>query len=136
MNKRLFIAIKIVPDRGFLEDFRELKSMLRHESVKWVEEHNIHVTLKFLGETEEKKIPAIVDAVLQVAGKTRPFGFSLQGLGVFGSSYNPKVVWTGIEPYQHLVELMRQVHEALEPLGFPRDRQNLVPHLTLGRVKF
>jgi RNA 2',3'-cyclic 3'-phosphodiesterase len=136
MTKRLFIAIKVNPDNGFLEEYRELRSLLRHEAIKWVEERNIHVTLKFLGETEEERIPAIITSIEQVAVLTSSFEFFLRGLGVFGSSYNPKVVWTGIDPYDRLAALMKQVHKALEPAGFPMDRQNLVPHLTLGRVKF
>jgi 2'-5' RNA ligase len=136
MTKRLFIAIKVNPDNGFLEEYRELRSMLRHEAIKWVEERNIHITLKFLGETGEEKIPVVTAAMEEVAAGNRSFQFSLQGLGVFGSSYNPKVVWTGIEPYDRLAALMEQVHKAMDPVGFPMDRQNLVPHLTLGRIKF
>jgi 2'-5' RNA ligase len=136
MNKRLFIAIKIHPDEAFLGELRELRSLLRHEAIKWVEEGNIHITLKFLGETGEEKIPAVEAAMEAVAAGNRSFKFSLRGVGVFGSSYNPKVVWTGIDPYDRLAALMEQVHKAVEPVGFPIDRQNLVPHLTLGRIKF
>ena len=134
--KRLFIAIKIKPDAEFMEQFRELKDALRHEPVKWVEEHNIHITLKFLGETAEERIPAIGEALDKVAKSTKVFRFSLQGLGLFGSKYDPRVIWTAITPYESLVSLMQEVHTALENAGFERDRQNLVPHLTLGRIKF
>ncbi len=136
MAKRLFIAIKVEPGREYMGEFRALKTALRGESIKWVEERNIHLTLKFLGETEESRIPAILSALEGVASATDSVQFSLKGIGVFGSSYNPRVVWAGIEPYDRLAQLMEEVHTALEPVGFPRDRQNLVPHLTLGRVKF
>jgi 2'-5' RNA ligase len=134
--KRLFIAIKIKPDDAFMQQFRELKDALKHEPIKWVEEHNIHITLKFLGETNEKVIPAIGEALHVVAGRTKTFRFSLEGLGIFGSKYEPRVLWTAIQPYDMLVSQMRAVHDAMEPLGFEKDRQNLVPHLTLGRIKF
>lgn len=133
--KRLFIAIKVSPDKKFLDQIHSLEESLRHERIKWVEENNIHITLKFLGETEEKLIPGIIEALRNVALNTKPFSYCLQHLGIFGSSYNPRVVWVGIEPYQELVNLMKQTHQEMKPLGFDPDRQNLVPHLTLGRIK-
>jgi 2'-5' RNA ligase len=45
------------------------------------------------------------------------------------------VVWTGIEPYDMLVALMNNLHSDLASVGFEPDRQNQVPHLTLGRIK-
>ncbi len=134
--KRLFAALKIEPDADFLESYRDLRHALRPEAIKWVEEHNIHVTLKFMGETEERRIPAISAALAGCAATAQGFEFRLSGLGIFGSSYAPRVVWTGIEPYDKLAALMKAVHSALIPAGFKPDRQNLVPHLTLGRIKF
>jgi RNA 2',3'-cyclic 3'-phosphodiesterase len=133
--KRLFIAIKIDPDNAFLEQLRQLKIHFRHEKIKWVEDHNIHVTLKFLGDTEEERIPEIVGAIKQVAEQHPVFTIQLQKLGVFGSRYDPRVIWAGIEPYTELVSLMQRVHSSLVPAGFEPDRQNLIPHLTLGRIK-
>ena len=134
--KRLFIAIKINPDQEFLTQFQSLRSSLSHEKIKWVEEQNIHITLKFFGETDEKRIPGIVAVMEKIAAGTREFSLSLKKLGVFGSSYDPRVVWVGIEPYQAVADLMKQLHQELKTVGFEPDRQNLVPHLTLGRIKF
>ena len=134
--KRLFIAIKISPDQRFMDQFRNLKSALRHERIKWVEEQNIHITLKFFGETEEDRIPAIYESMQKVASGVKAFRFSLKKLGIFGSSYEPRVVWAGIEPYRELVEIMQSLHNELKKAGFEPDRQNLVPHLTLGRIKY
>lgn len=133
--KRLFIAIRIKPDPDFMDQFRELKTALGHESIKWVEERNIHITLKFIGETGEERIPAIGKALDGVAQSVNAFRFSLKGVGIFGSRYDPRVIRTGIEPYEPLASLMQRVHDALEQAGFERDRQNLVPHLTLGRIR-
>jgi len=133
--KRLFVALKIQPDSVFFESFRELKKALTHEKIKWVEEHQIHITLKFLGETQEALIPEIIAALNHRAVQQAPFGFSLHGLGIFGSSYSPRVVWVGIEPFAELSQLMRELQKDLAQIGFEADRQNLVPHLTLGRIK-
>jgi 2'-5' RNA ligase len=133
--KRLFAALKIYPDPGFLSSYRSLKAELHKEPVKWVEEHNIHVTLKFFGETGERMIPVIDSVLERCANQTGAFSMALAGLGIFGSSYAPRVVWVGIEPYDRVSGLMKLVHDGLAEAGFERDRQNLVPHLTLGRIK-
>jgi RNA 2',3'-cyclic 3'-phosphodiesterase len=133
--KRLFAAIKIYPDPEFMKHFHQLKQQLSFEKIKWVEDHNIHITLKFFGETEEKKIPEIRDVLYKIADKNRSFRFRLSSIGIFGSRYDPRVIWTGIEPYDSLVLLMQAFRDELGAIGYQPDRQNLVPHLTLGRVK-
>lgn len=134
--KRLFAAIKIYPEKAFLDQLHQLESKLRHEKIKWVEDNNIHVTLKFFGETEEKRIPQINSALQSVADNTKSFEVSLKQLGIFGSSYDPRVVWVGIHPYDNLVNIMKMMQENLQLIGYVPDRQNLVPHLTLGRIKY
>ena len=134
--KRLFDAIKIHPEKAFLDHLHLLETQLRHEKIKWVEDHNIHITLKFFGETEENKIPGINTVLQSVADKTKSFELSLQKLGIFGSSYNPKVIWVGIHPYDDLVDIMKELQKELKSIGYEPDRQNLVPHLTLGRIKY
>jgi RNA 2',3'-cyclic 3'-phosphodiesterase len=134
--KRLFAAVKIDPGEEFLEGFREMKSAFSHEPVKWVEEHNIHITLKFFGDTEEAKISAIARELGEVSSGTKGFVLRLKNLGIFGSAYDPRVIWVGIEPYDKLSALMKEIRDRMEQIGLAADRQNLVPHLTLGRIKF
>lgn len=134
--KRLFAAIKINPDRNFLDHFHRLQVTLGYEKIKWVEDHNIHMTLKFFGDTEEGKIPGIISVLKSISDRVPVFSFQLNSLGIFGSRYDPRVIWTGIEPYDALAGLMKLVREELKMIGYMPDRQNLVPHLTLGRIKF
>jgi RNA 2',3'-cyclic 3'-phosphodiesterase len=133
--KRLFAAIEISPDNAFLDQYRKLKAQLRQEKIKWVEEHNLHLTLKFFGDTEEYRILDISRVLESVAGRMECFGFWLEGLGVFGSRYDPRVIWVGIRPYERLVSLMKETGEELKSIGYTPDRQNLVPHLTVGRIR-
>ncbi len=134
--KRLFAAIKINPDKTFLNQFNEIQNRLQHERIKWVEDYNIHITLKFFGETEETKIPEITRVLGEVADCTKTFSLVLHNLGIFGSSYDPRIVWVGIEPYENLESIMKLIRDKLEVIGYTSDRQNLIPHLTLGRIKF
>ncbi|MEI6454938.1 MAG: RNA 2',3'-cyclic phosphodiesterase [bacterium] len=132
--KRLFVAIKIDPDPGFLTFYRSLKNSLGAERIKWVEEHNLHITLKFLGETPEGLIPKTNNILAEYTRGLSRFNFQLKGLGVFGSRFAPRVIWTGLEPFMEITGMMHDIQRDFMPIGFEKDRQNHVPHLTLGRV--
>jgi len=134
--KRIFAAIKTEPGEKFINTLSVLRSRLCSEHIKWVESCNFHVTLKFFGETDEGLIPGISETLGTIAGKNPKLNFNLSGLGIFGSSYQPKVIWAGIHPHEPLALLMKIIQKEMEPYGFESDRQNIVPHLTIGRIKF
>jgi RNA 2',3'-cyclic 3'-phosphodiesterase len=133
--KRLFAAIKIHPSVTFISLLYQFKQALRNENIKWVEPQNIHITLKFFGETEDFKIKGIIDQLTDVASRHEPFDFSIKGTGIFGSSYNPRVIWFGISERDELINLSNDVLNSMAKIGWERDRQNFVPHLTAGRIK-
>ncbi|HOW30923.1 MAG TPA: RNA 2',3'-cyclic phosphodiesterase, partial [Bacteroidales bacterium] len=133
--KRLFAAVKIIPSPNFISVVRSLASELRHERIKWVELHNMHLTLKFFGETEESRIPDINKALSAAAENVEPFTLHLGRTGIFGSRYDPRVIWFGIDPEPGLNKLAGDVVSNLRQAGWRPDRQNFVPHLTVGRIK-
>lgn len=133
--KRLFVAVNIHPSEKFLKTYDSLKSGLRFARITWVKPESIHVTLKFFGETMENRIPEISRVLREVALRHKPFTCELVNAGIFGSSYNPKVIWFGIEKAEPLKELGGDVLQAVETIGWEHDRQNFVPHLTIGRIK-
>jgi len=134
--KRLFAAVKTEPGESFIRSYGELRARLVTEPIKWVEEHNIHITIKFLGETEETLIPAISETLGKIAKDWPVITFQLKGIGLFGSKYQPRVVWAGVDPPVSLASLMQNTQKEMEVHGFKIDRQNIIPHLTLGRIKF
>lgn len=131
--KRIFAAVKIELQPAIHQLFQQLKQHLSADKIKWVEEENLHITLKFFGETPEDKVEAIAVALKQITTQLS-FEITFGQLGIFGSSYNPRVVWLGIEDGGNLSKLSERIKEIVVPLGFPNDRQNFVPHLTLGRI--
>ena len=133
--KRLFVAIKIHPSARYISVFNEITTSLRHERIKWVEPENMHLTLKFFGETDEKQIPAISKAMETAVEKLKPFTLRISNTGIFGSRYDPKAVWFGIEKNAALELLVKNLFGELENCGWDQDRQNFVPHLTIGRIK-
>src|SRR5512133_2720875 len=133
--KRLFAAVKVHPSKEFLETYNSLKSGLRFSRITWVKPESIHITLKFFGETEEKRIPEISRVLNEVASRHQPFVSELVNVGIFGSSYSPKVIWFGLEKAEPFKELGIDVLKSVEKIGWEPDRQNFVPHLTVGRIK-
>lgn len=133
--KRLFAAIKIHPSAKYISLFNEISSSLRHERIKWIEPENTHLTLKFFGETDEAKIPAICHALEAAVALSKPFTLKISNTGIFGSHYDPKVLWFGIEKNDELENLAQNIFAKLAKYGWEQDRQNFVPHLTIGRIK-
>lgn len=135
MSKRLFLAVPIRPEVQLLKQRTFLMSNLLDEKINWVKEENIHLTLKFIGKTPAKKIPDIIEAVNECVKKTKSFQMILERIGLFGSNYHARVVWLGIKENKQLRKLHECILKSLEDIGFPSDRQNFVPHFTLGRIK-
>jgi len=133
--KRLFAAIALKPGKEFIITYTEFQKTLKNERITWVGINNMHLTIKFFGETDERRIPSIANALKNGAAQIPSFGLLFNQTGVFGSKYNPKVIWLGAEVQPILNQLVEMIKVELEKEGFGYDRQNFVPHLTLGRIR-
>ena len=133
--KRLFVAVRIKPDPDFLNVFFRLKKDLEYEKINWVDVNNLHFTLKFLGKTETSEITNVTETLEHIAQTTKAFDIKIENLGIFGSRYQPRVIRAGIDKSETLLSLGENVLNNLDKAGFKRDRQNFVPHITLGRIK-
>lgn len=104
--------------------------------VRWVEPGNLHVTLKFLGEVPQGRIPSLQAALDGVARCHPPLELRVGGLGAFPNCRQPKVVWAGIVGGQEaLGRLARHVDLELARLGLPLETRPFAGHVTLGRVR-
>ena len=136
--KRLFLAIPIkTNDNGFIPRLDGLRRQLAHEKrINWVKPDNIHLTLKFIGSTPNEDIPKIIDAVGDMLKNHKSFTMDFNRTGIFGSRYAPRVLWLGMQNTpQELYDLEEDTLKAFDNIGYLRDRQNFVPHITLGRIK-
>ncbi|MDY0076136.1 MAG: RNA 2',3'-cyclic phosphodiesterase [Bacteroidales bacterium] len=133
--KRLFLAIPLSPEPALLALLQSLSSALDYERINWVKPANMHLTLKFLGPTTDEKIPEIVALINNCVRDVKPFDLQFDKTGIFGSRYQPRVLWLGLsEEPEQLNPLANSIIDGMDNIGFKRDRQNFVPHLTLGRI--
>ncbi len=95
----------------------------------------IHVTLKFLGETDEAAIPKLIDAMDKAVKGVAPFEISLKGMGSFPSKDNIRVVWVGMHGAEPLISIAKVLGDECARLGFEKEERPFSPHLTVGRMK-
>ncbi len=133
---RLFIAIELSePIRDILS---QIQSHLKYSGadVKWVEKDNIHLTLKFLGETTEKKAEEVRSALDIIGSQTRSFEISLKDIGSFPKIDYPRVIWVGLDKgVLESTVLATKIDEALSKMGFQKETRPFAAHLTIGRVR-
>jgi RNA 2',3'-cyclic 3'-phosphodiesterase len=103
--------------------------------VRWLDEHALHLTLKFLGDTEGAAVAALGDALRDTARRHAPLTLELTGFGAFPSLRRASVLWVGVAPSEPLLALQAEVELALARLGWGREQKPFRPHITVGRVR-
>ena len=136
MMKRLFIGVPLesteaAKQAGIWKDDRSLNQ----NRMNWVHPEYWHVTLYFMGNTEESRIVLLHQLIEQSFLSIHAFSTQLKGVGVFPHEHNPKVLWLGLENLENLMPYYIKLGELLEENGFPFDSKPLNPHLTLARIK-
>jgi 2'-5' RNA ligase len=133
--KRIFIALKVEAGETLLKMISSLKSGLSKDIIKWTSPDNIHITLAFLGDTEEKMIKAISSMLKEKCNGTGRFELILNGSGIFRNLSDPRIIWTGIEPSEKLMHLNEIIMNGLKELNIKLEERPFNPHLTIGRIK-
>jgi 2'-5' RNA ligase len=129
---RCFIAIDIPEEikEKIMAIEKELEEKIK-ESAKFVERENLHITLKFLGEIEENKIPEIKEIINSIS--FTPFKIKLKGIGVFPNEKFIRVIWIGGES-KELEGIASYLDEKLKSIG-KFESEEFTIHLTIARVK-
>ena len=126
---RLFIAL------GLPDDIRDRLAGLAGglPGARWVEPHNLHLTLRFIGETDEGRM-ADLDAELAEV-RAPPFELTLDGAGQFGGGRKIHSLWIGAERSEALNHLQAKIESAVVRAGFAPETRKFTPHVTLARLK-
>lgn len=112
-----------------------IASLRSFRAFRWVGGEQIHVTLKFLGESDAGAIQSL-DTNLARLGGVRPFDVCLGGAGAFPNLSRPRVVWLGIGAGgEQLAKLASRVEQAAKSASYEPEKRKFQPHLTLGRAR-
>jgi 2'-5' RNA ligase len=133
---RLFIAIDPPPE--VTDKIRVIQETLEHTKadVNWVSPDNYHITIKFIGETDESFLPEIRSRLTRAAGEVPQFDLEVEGISRLPEKGPARVIVSRIlSPDNRLTKLHRLIDSGLGGIGLPMDTRVLLPHLTLGRVR-
>ena len=128
-----FFAIPLTPDvKSWLYDCQRKLQDKGLTYKQWVGIDDFHITLKFLGSTNEMTRQQVVDKVKQIE-TSAPFKLKLGNFGWFGLSDKPRVAWIGVEKPPELIQLQQQIDTTTEEYGFKKENRPYRPHITLGK---
>jgi RNA 2',3'-cyclic 3'-phosphodiesterase len=135
---RLFIAIEL-DDQARVAIAMEQKRLKRilgedtRSTLKWVNPEHMHLTLAFLGEVDDGRSEALIDAMRQPIARP-PLTMAFGGIGVFPPHGAPRVLWLGVSAGgPGVIDIQRDVAERLRTLHFELEARPFHPHLTLAR---
>jgi len=135
---RTFIAVELqkdvvdAVDRFLTKTTQEIKN----NKISWVKKENLHITIKFLGEIEEKQVETINKVLSEISKSIESFEVEIKEIGVFPNLNYPRVIWIEVkDETNNLVSLANLVEEKLAKFGFQKEDKEFTAHLTIGRVK-
>ncbi len=133
MSFRGFISADIEPNDQLARILIGLSAS--RADIKVVKPELLHVTLKFLGQTDENLVPEIESRIAAACAGITPFRLRLKGMGAFPSLSNIRVVWVGIENGDPLGKIADALEKSTSELGFKEEKRGFKPHLTLARMR-
>ena len=133
--KRTFIAIPVKPSDDFMEFYYSIKQNIQGK-INWGAIDYLHLTLGFFGTTSPEHERQIIAVLQKIVKQNEPFLLLFQGLGVFPSNNNPRVIWVGLKQSQELTKLYDDLWDELTNYGLTKDKKSFKPHLTLDRIKW
>ena len=135
---RAFIAIPLPPSvrRALGSLAADVGRAWDEGAVRWIPPDNIHLTLRFLDDTDAGLVPALAQVLDELAAAHAAFPLALQGTGAFPNPPRARVIWAGLDdPQQGLPRLKKELDRRLQSLGWPSEKRPFRPHLTIGRVR-
>jgi 2'-5' RNA ligase len=132
---RLFFAIPL-PEalKGRLAEFQR-RAKATSPAATWSDPRGFHLTLAFLGETEEARVPLLAEVARRCASSCRSFDLTTGALGGFPSEQHARVLWLGLEESLGLETLCMTLRKGLREYGCDFDEKPFKAHVTLARFK-
>jgi 2'-5' RNA ligase len=134
---RTFIALALPPK--IKTEISKLQNLLQQpdykSSLKWVDPNNLHITLKFLGETTPEKVDLLSEKIKKHLHPVKPITVTLSNLGAFPSISKPNVIWSDVFPKDELIMTFKNIETICLSEGFEQEQKPFKTHITLARLK-
>jgi 2'-5' RNA ligase len=135
---RLFCAIELSEEirTRAAEHIARLRSALPRVRAGWERPEKLHLTLKFLGDVEQSRVPALSLAAERAASSVAPFTLTIADAGAFPTHGPARVLWLGLRDSSgSLTRLQQSLEDECAAAGFKREGRSFHPHLTLARLR-
>jgi 2'-5' RNA ligase len=135
---RVFVAVDISFEarRKAAAYIETLRSEFRQIRVGWDKPEKLHLTLKFLGDADEKQLTQLHEIVEKVSGEISLFKLRISETGVFPNARSARVLWIDVKDEAgNLARINDLLETECEKIGFAKEKRKFVPHLTIGRVR-
>lgn len=142
MTKRTFLALELPPSvRTWVQTLQQsyeaqLRVLQLPSLLRWTKPEQLHITLRFFGETTLQQEERIAGALDALASRTGVFQLYLNETGCFPLRGAPQVVWVGI--HGDMLDLHRcqqHVEHIAQDAGFAAETRAFSPHLTIARAQ-
>jgi len=132
---RTFIALEL-PELD-LKKIIEIRNnyINDYDKIKWEPINKLHLTLKFLGDTDEKIIPEINSELEKILKKYEVFELAFDKFGLFTKDKKPRILWVGLKDNIKLNSLAQEIDNVISQFGFEKEKRKFTPHITLLRIK-
>lgn len=133
MTKRLFVAAPL--PKEYKENLLKSVRLYDSKNCRPTKEENLHVTVLFLGNTEESQIPEIVENLKMLAQKTKPFELCFDKVALAPPGRRKTMVWAVFKKSSSFENLIHDASESLKKYLRNQTPPNLLPHVTLARSR-
>ena len=132
---RIFISVFVPKEIVNIKEMLKTIIDTRGIKIRWIQDGNMHLTLKFIGNTTEESIDSINNAIHDLVKDTPFINLSISGTGCFSKRDRANTLWVGIKgDLDKLEQLILNINNKLEPLGFPIERRKFLPHIAIARI--
>ena len=135
---RMFCAFELPESLQTLihDHVKRVREAVPESVASWSRPENIHLTVKFFGNVDPARVPAITATAEQVVKEFPPIHIEVGKTGVFPRPSRPQVMWIGVEdPSGALSKLQQRLEDHFALEGFSKEDRVYRPHLTIARIR-
>ena len=133
-DRRMFLGIPIPLDIGsHITHFR--RQFTPSSQIRWVPDAQLHITVYFLGNVPEERIPNLIELFHEILRKHASFELILDRFVYAPRLKNPRMIWLRLQKSAAFRELVQDIHSLYMQIEQQQQRKSPIPHITLARLR-